>query len=142
MYALPMQQPLPAFPQAPPAPRPAQPPAPAPAGWQAVQPMPVKARGVAPEPAPAKFVLPSPAALGIKDLARPVVPVDWQAIQARMANLGVLRYRKDALAGGVQVTLLLPTADPARGLPVEGRGDTEASAVLAALTQAEAARTR
>jgi hypothetical protein len=137
--------PMQPFPQAaPPAPRPVKPAVlpqvPQPTAWQATQPLPVKARGVAAEPAPAKFVMPSPETLGVTAAAAAPMPqVDWQQIQARMARLGVLRYRKDALpTGGCQVTLLLPTADPTRGQPVQANGETEVAALLIALAQAEA----
>jgi hypothetical protein len=113
-------------------------PAPQPIAWAPAQA--VKARGVA-EATPARFVLPAPESLGVaSNVALPAVRVDWNQIQARMAQLGVLRYRKDSIAaGGCQVTLLLPTADPERGRPVTAQGETEASAVLLALEYAEAA---
>jgi hypothetical protein len=112
--------------------------------WQPAQPLPVKARGVAAEPAPARFVLPAPEALGVtSSVAAPTAQVDWNQIQARMARLGVLRYRKDSVpTGGWRVTLLLPTADPMRGQPITAQGETEAAAVLLALEYAEAAARR
>lgn len=64
--------------------------------------------------------------------------VDWNAIQARMDRLGVLRYQKERLSnGGVCVQLLLPTTDPTKAQPVEARADTEAAAVLLALQASE-----
>jgi hypothetical protein len=105
---------------------------------------PAKARGVAPEtPAIRKFDMPSPEALGITVTASAPQPastqVDWKQIQSRMERLGVLRYKKIALANGaVGVSMLLPTSDPAMGQPVEAQAQTEAAAILLALDAAEA----
>jgi hypothetical protein len=122
--------------------------------------LPAKVRGVSAEPSPAplpvKFVLPSPEALGlatpltVKGPSAPPVPnvpnvpnvpavrLDWNQAHARMERLGVLRFQKDhPPTGGVRVTLLLPTADPTRGQPIEASAATEAAAVLAALQRAE-----
>ena len=104
---------------------------------------PAKVRGVMADQAP-KFALPSPAALGVSDVnvAQPNAAksaIDWKQVQARMERLNVLRYQKDRLpSGGVQVTMLLPTSDPARGQPVTAEADTEATAIVMALEAAEA----
>jgi len=144
MPAMPMQ-PMPQAWQTPPppmqsAPRPQQPPQPL--AWAPAQP--VKARGVAAEPTPKRFELPPPEALGVtSNVALPTPQFDWTQVQARMARLGVLRYRKDPVTpGGYRVTLLLPSADPTRGQPITAQGDTEAAAVLLALEYAEAAARR
>jgi hypothetical protein len=147
MYAMPVMpmQPMPQTWQAPPqtmppAVRPQQ--QPQPLAWAPAQP--VKARGVAAEPAPPRFVLPPPEALGVtSNVAAPTPQFDWTQVQARMARLGVLRYRKDPVTtGGFSVTLLLPTADPTRGQPITAQGETEAAAVQLALEFAEAAARR
>ena len=111
------------------------------------QPAYVKARGVAEEvvPAPKKIYMPSPEELGVRTklaVQKPQVQpalADWNALHARMEKLGVLRYQKErSPTGGVRVTLLLPTADPTRGQPVEAVAETEAAAALAALARSEA----
>ncbi|MSQ97061.1 MAG: hypothetical protein EXR98_21255 [Gemmataceae bacterium] len=105
-----------------------------------VNPQPTKARGVSAEPVSAKFVLPSPESLGVTAHLQPAAPVvDWNAIQARMDRLGVLRYQKDHLpAGGVRVMLLLPTIDRTKAQPVEAQAETEAAAIALALGAGEA----
>ena len=89
--------------------------------------------------------MPSPEELGVATSVNvtkqqaPAAPMDWNALHTRMERIGVLRYQKDRLpSGGIRVTLLLPTADPARGQPVEAVGDTEASAAAAAVQRSEA----
>ena len=127
-------------PQPQPQPQPQMAQQPQPAVWQATQPMPTKMRGVSAEPAAAKFVLPSPEALGVATKVQlpPAPAVDWTQIQARMARLGVVRYRKDpSPKGGIRATLVLPTADPLRELPIAAEGETEAAAIMIALQQAE-----
>jgi hypothetical protein len=106
--------------------------------------LPAKVRGVSAD-LPAKFVLPSPEALGVTanlNLPQPAAAttrVDWNQIQSRMEQLKVLRYEKDCVpAGGVRVSMLLPTSDPMRGQPVEARAETEAAAIVMALDAAEA----
>ena len=114
-------------------------PAPLPTVWQPAE-LPAKVRGVSADPVPTKFVLPSPEALGVATTVSvpQAAPVDWRQIQARMERLGVLRYQKIPVPkGGCQVTLLLPTVDPARSQPVEAQGETEAAAVLLALQTAK-----
>ena len=128
---------------------------PQPVQWQAAptallasgvsaQPLPAKTRGVSADaPAMPKFSLPSPEALGVSVSASPpravTVQVDWKQIQSRMQRLGVLQYKKNSLAnGGVGVTMLLPTSDPAIGQPVSAQAETEADAIILALDAAEA----
>jgi hypothetical protein len=111
---------------------------PAPTTWQT----PVAAV-VNPRQTLANFVLPTPEALGVTaDLtaAQPAAPgqVDWNAVQARMERTGVLRYRKEALPGGVRVTLTLRTSDPNFGQPVVAQANSEPAAIAMALDAAEA----
>jgi hypothetical protein len=114
------------------------------ASGASAQPLPAKARGVMADlPAVRKFLLPSPESLGVSVSASPPpaakVQVDWKQIQSRMERLGVLRYKKNALPnGGVGVSMLLQTSDPALGQPVEAQADTEAAAIILALDAAEA----
>jgi hypothetical protein len=103
-----------------------------PAAWQA-QPQPV-VRGVSGDAAPARFVLSRPEVLGVQ--AQPA-QMDWAAIQQRLDRLGVVRYRKNPVAGGVCVTLHLPTANPGMVQPVEASADSEGAAALLALQAAE-----
>ncbi|MBI3822944.1 MAG: hypothetical protein HY289_09750 [Planctomycetes bacterium] len=115
--------------------------APQPTPWQ--QPPPAKTRGVSGAMA-AKFALPSPESLGVSAYLHVPAPaaappqVDWNQIQDRMERLGVLKYEKDRLPGGVRVVLLLPTSDPKLGQPVSAQAETEAAAVVMALDAAEA----
>jgi hypothetical protein len=106
-----------------------------------VQPLPPVARGVSAEaPAVKKFLMPSPSALGINAVDAPLAakaPVDWALIQSRMERLGVLQYKKTAIANGVRVTMLLPTSNPALGQPVEAQAETEAAAIVMALDAAD-----
>lgn len=112
--------------------------------WQASGPAapPAKVRGVSADPV-AKFVLPSPQALGVStslSLPQPTAAkVDWNQIQTRMERLKVLAYDKDRPQPGVvRVKMLVATADPTRGLPVEAQAETEAAAIGMALDAAEA----
>jgi hypothetical protein len=105
---------------------------------------PAKVRGVSAD-VPPKFVLPSPEALGVSvnlnlpPADAPKARVDWNQIQSRLERLGVLRYEKERIpAGGVRISMLLPTGDPTRGQPVEARAQTEAAAIVMALDAAEA----
>jgi hypothetical protein len=113
-----------------------------PTQWQpsaAAQP-PSVVRGVAGKETP-KFVLPRPEALGVamtfNSPAVAPVQVDWNQIQSRLGRLNVVEYHKLAVAGGVQVTLVLGGAQRQQ---VDARGDTEATAILNALQQAETTR--
>jgi len=124
-------------------PQPAPQPSRQPTQWQqaaAPSPPPSVVRGVAGKEAP-KFVLPRPEALGVATSlpATPPVQVDWNEIQARLAKINALEYRKVANpAGGVHVTLSFSSATQRQ--QVDGRGDSEAAAILSALQQAEARR--
>jgi hypothetical protein len=127
--------------------------APQPTQWQAPsnaslaagvapQPLPAKVRGVSADgPTVKKFLMPSPEALGVNVSAPPLVviaAIDWTLIQSRMERLGVLQYKKSALTnGGVRVTMLLPTSNPALGQPVEAQAETEGAAIAMALDAAE-----
>jgi hypothetical protein len=119
----------------------------------AMPPPAAKVRGVSAEPSPArvpvpaKINLPSPEELGItarqpappRPTATPPAPVDWNTVHTRLEKLGALRFQKDVLpAGGVRVTLILPTANPAMGQPVEAIAASEAVAIALALDRAEA----
>jgi hypothetical protein len=113
-----------------------------PTQWQpsaATQP-PSVVRGVAGKETP-KFVLPRPEALGVATtFDTPVVApvqVDWNQIQSRLGRLNVVEYHKLAVSGGVQVTLVLGGAQRQQ---VDARGETEATAILNALQQAETTR--
>jgi hypothetical protein len=112
---------------------------PAPTTWQT----PPIASVVNPRPTLARFVLPSPEALGVSvsltgAQPAPATQVDWNAVQARMERTGVLRYKKEALPGGVRVTLTLRTSDPGLGQPVVAQATSEPAAIAMALDAAEA----
>jgi hypothetical protein len=126
---------------------------PQPTQWQAQpqyaqQPRPITARGVSgptTAPQPARYALPSPQSLGVSaklNLESPppqrTEQVDWTAIQSRIAKLKVISYDKKASANGVFVKLVLPTADPRVGQPVEAQAHSEGAALIMALDFAEA----
>jgi hypothetical protein len=110
-----------------------------------------KVRAVSADPTPGvppRLALPNPEDLGIRLASAPVLPaaapmaVDWNQVHARLDRLGVVNFRRDRLPqGGFRVTFTLPGAAALPGGQVEATGDTEASAVLAALQRAEAAAT-
>jgi hypothetical protein len=97
-----------------------------------------KVRGAAPEPAPIPvprtLSLPSPEQLGLARQGNPPPAqtnpmVDWNALHARLRQLGATGLHLDTLPGGVvRVTVLVPAAD-GETRPVEAIASTESAAV-------------
>ena len=99
------------------------------------------------------LILPTPEALGVT-VARPknptptavvpaAAPLDWNLVHARLQRLGALGFHLDRMnQGKVRVSFLLPAGEQ-RTRAFEVVGDNDASAVAAALQDAESwARTR
>jgi hypothetical protein len=80
------------------------------------------------------LVLPSPESLGIHagEASSKAAAVDWNAVHARLEQLGVANFQRERLAqGGFRVVLALGSRQ------VEGTGATEAAAMVLALERAE-----
>jgi hypothetical protein len=95
-----------------------------------------KVRAV-PEDSPAplpRLVLPTPESLGIqfRDTTAQAAAVDWNAVHARLEQLGISNFQRERLAqGSYRVILALGTRQ------VEATGATEAAAMVTALQRAE-----
>jgi hypothetical protein len=81
--------------------------------------------------------LPAPEQLGVT-AAGESAGVDWNAMHARLRQLGAVGWQLGRLPqGGYRFTFLLPTAEPNHSRRVEATAASEAEAVRLALASVE-----
>jgi hypothetical protein len=81
--------------------------------------------------------LPPPEQLGIAPPPPAPKPVDWDAVRARVKELGALNCGLDSAEGGFCFSVIMPTAEKGRTHRIDGYGPTHADAVRDCLGKTE-----